>query len=208
MEEGPMKLYIDKAGAPNPRRVLMFLAEKNIDVPRVTLDLAANEHKDAEFTSINPMQRVPALILDDGTAISESVAICRYFEEIHPEPALFGRDPREKAIVEMWNRRMDLNLGNMFMAVFRHSHPAMAEFEVPQVPEWAEVNRPKLIALLHFLDSELAERPFFAGTEFSIADITAFCYISFLRVARVSVPEDCTNLLRWRDSVASRPSAA
>ena len=203
-----MKLYVDKAGAPNPRRVRMFLKEKAIEVPTVAVDLAASEHKDAAFARLNPMQRVPVLVLDDGTPIAESVAICRYFEEVQPEPNLFGRDAREKAVIEMWNRRMDFNLGGALAAVFRHSHPAMAPFEVPQVPEWADANRPRLLDILRFLNDELAGRPFIAGDRFTIADISCFCQVTFLRPARVNIPDDHVNLLNWRDRVAERPSAA
>ncbi|PLX39158.1 MAG: glutathione S-transferase [Hyphomicrobiales bacterium] len=200
-----MKLYVDNNRAPNPRRVRIFIAEKGIDVPTEIVDLGKLEHKTDTFTALNPMQRLPVLVLDDGTVISESVAISRYFEELYPEPPLFGVDARDRAIVEMWNRRMDLNLGMMFAAVFRHSHPAMAAMEVPQVPEWAEANRPKLLDYLAFMDKELAGRPFIAGERFTIADITAVCIIDFLRPARVKVPEELTNLHRWHAEVSARP---
>lgn len=203
-----MQLYVDTVGVPNPRRVLIFLKEKGIDVPLVKVDLAKKEHKSSGFSAMNPMQRVPVLILDDDTPISESVAICRYFEEIQPEPPLFGRDAKEKAVVEMWNRRMDHNLGAAVMAVFRHTHPAMAELEVPQIAEWADVNRPRLLDVLALLNDELAGRAFVAGDRFSIADITAYCYIDFLRPTRVAIPEDHRHLLRWKADMAHRPSVA
>jgi glutathione S-transferase len=137
--KGRMKLY-DSVRAPNPRRVRIFLAEKGIDVPRMMVDLAAFEHRSEDFTKLNPLRRTPTLELDDGTIITESVAICRYFEEIHPEPPLFGRTPIEKAMVEMWNRRVELGFMTEVQMVFRHGHPGMATHEIPHVTEWAEAN--------------------------------------------------------------------
>ena len=202
-----MKL-IDGGRAPNPRRVRIFLAEKNIEVPLEPFDISAlDQHKD-EFRAINPMQRVPVLILDDGTALSESVAICRYFEELHPEPALMGTGALGKALVEMWNRRMELNLMAPVAAAFRHLHPAMREMEVPQVPEWGEANKPKVMKMLRWLDDELAGRRFIAGDAYTIADITALVAVDFLKPAKLAVPEDHLNLLRWHKEVSSRPSAA
>ena len=116
-----MKLY-DGGKAPNPRRVRVFLKEKGIEVPLVPVDLGTMAHKSAEFTAINPLQRVPALVLDDGTIITESIAICRYFEALHPEPALFGKGAREAAVVEMWQRRMEFQLLTQVGHVFRNSH--------------------------------------------------------------------------------------
>ena len=200
-----MKLFIDSGTAPSPRRVRIFLAEKGIEVPTETVDIGRKEHLSDAFAGLNPSRRLPVLILDDGTAISESVAICRYFEEIRPEPPLFGTGAVERATIEMWNRRMDLELGAMFAAIFRHTHPAMAALEVPQVPEWAAANRPKMDDYLAFLDRELATRPFIAGDNFSIADISALCVIDFLRPARVVVPETLTHLHRWRAEVSARP---
>src|SRR5207302_1198162 len=128
-----MKLY-DGGRAPNPRRVRIFLAEKGITVPLEPIDLGRLAQKSEAFTATNPMQRVPALVLDDGTVIAESIAICRYFEELHPEPCLFGRGALEIARIEMWNRRMELHFLLPVSHVFRNSHPAMKEMEVPQVP--------------------------------------------------------------------------
>ena len=120
-----MKLY-DGGRAPNPRRVRIFLSEKGMSVPIERIDLAALEHKSEEFTALNPLQRVPVLVLDDGTVITESIAICRYFEGLRPEPPLFGRGPKEEALVDMWNRRMELSLLSAVSNVFRHTHPASA----------------------------------------------------------------------------------
>lgn len=202
-----MKLF-DGGRAPNPRRVRVFLAEKGLEVPLVPVDMGALEHRKQPVSSRNPLQRLPVLELDDGTVITESVAICRYFEELHPEPALFGRGALGKTLVEMWQRRMELNLLSCVAAAFRHIHPAMREWEVPQIPEWGEANKPKAVEFLRLLDGELAQREFVAGDAYSIADITGLIAIDFMKPARIKVPEDCGNVLRWYQAVSSRPSAA
>jgi glutathione S-transferase len=201
-----MKLF-DGGKAPNPRRVRVFLAEKGIEVPLVPVDMGALEHKKEAVTARNPLQRLPILELDDGTILAESVAICRYFEELQPEPALFGRGALGKALVEMWQRRMELNLMATVAQAFRHIHPAMKEWEVPQIPEWGEANKPKAVEFLRILDRELAGREFIAGDEYSIADITGMIAVDFMKPARIAVPEDLANVIRWYRSVSARPSA-
>jgi len=201
-----MKLY-DGGRAPNPRRVTVFLAEKGIEVEKVPVDMGKLGHKSEEVTRLNPLQRLPVLELDDGTAISETVAICRYFEELHPEPPLMGTDARDKAIVEMWNRRVELIFLGAVANAFRHPHPAMKEWEVPQLAEWGEINRPKALAFLELLDKELAEREFIAGDRYTIADITGMIGVDFMKPARIERPEHLTNVMRWYKAVSSRPSA-
>lgn len=198
---------IESPRAPNPRRVRIFLAEKGIEVPFEELDLMAGDLKSPEFTALNPYQRVPVLVLDDGTVIAESVAICRYFEEIQPEPALFGRGAVGKALVEMWQRRAELGLMQSVAHVLRHLNPKMAHLEVPQVPAWGEANKPKVLENLAILDNRLAESRFLAGEEFSIADITAFVAASFLRAAKLELPAGLGNLERWLAELNGRPSA-
>ncbi len=201
-----MKLY-DTNRAPNPRRVRIFLAEKGISVPLEPIDLGKGEHKSPEFTGLNPRQRVPLLVLDDGTAIAETIAICRYFEALQPEPNLFGRTPEEQGLVEMWQRRVELDLFYPIMMVLRHLNPAMAQMEVPQVPEWGEANKPKVLAALGFFNDQLADRAFIAGPRFTAADITMLVAVDFLRVIRTEVSEHQTHLKRWYDVVSQRPSA-
>lgn len=201
-----MKL-IDQPQAPNPRRVNIFLAEKGIELPREVLNLPGKEHLTPEIKALNPVQTVPILVLDDGTAISESMAICRYFEELHLDPPLMGTTALEKATIEMWQRRMELNLMNHVAAVFRHTHPAMAELESPQIAAWAEANRPRVMAGLEVLDAQLANHAFVAGDRYSVADTTALVGVDFTKVGRIEVPETLTNLARWRAEVSSRPSA-
>ena len=202
-----MKLF-DGGRAPNPRRVRVFLAEKGITVPLVPIDMAALEHKSEAVSSRNPLRRLPVLELDDGTVLTESVAICRYFEELHPEPALFGRGALGKALVEMWQRRMEFNLLACVAAAFRHIHPAMKEWEVPQVPEWGEANKPKALDFLGLLDHQLANREFAAGDRYSIADITGMIAIDFMKPARIAVPEELAHVRRWHKALTERPSAA
>jgi glutathione S-transferase len=201
-----MKLY-DSKMAPNPRRARIFLAEKGIELPTEQVDIMAKQHLTPEYAGINPLQRMPALVLDDGTVISESIAICRYFEALQPEPPLFGVGANDIAIVEMWNRRCELNLFFTVAHVFRHTHPAMKELEVPQVPAWAEANRPRVVDFLRLLDAELRHRPFVAGERYTVADITALCAVDFMKPARIALPEELTHLKRWHADVSARPSA-
>jgi glutathione S-transferase len=201
-----MKLY-DSKMAPNPRRVRVFLAEKGIEVATEQVDMMTKQHLSPEYTAINPLQRMPALVLDDGAVISESIAICRYFEALRPQPPMFGTGATEIATVEMWNRRCELNLLSSVAHVFRHTHPAMKELEVPQVAAWAEANRPRVIDFLRILDAELASHSFIAGEHFTVADITALCAVDFMKPARIAVPDELTNVKRWHAEVAARPSA-
>jgi glutathione S-transferase len=202
-----MKLY-DGGRAPNPRRVRIFLAEKAIKIPVEQVDLNSLQQRSDAYTAINPMQRVPALVLDDGTVIAESIAICRYFEVLNPDPPLFGRGALETALVEMWNRRAELHLFLPVAMVFQHLHPAMAPMVSPQVPAWGEANKPRVMAFLQFLDGELKTRPYVAGDNFTVADITAMVAVDFMRVSKLAVPDSLVSLKRWHEAVAARPSAA
>jgi glutathione S-transferase len=202
-----MKLY-DGGRAPNPRRVRIFLAEKGIKIPTEQVDLGALQQRSPAYTAINPMQRVPALVLDDGTVIAESIAICRYFDALNPEPPLFGRGALDCALVEMWNRRAELHLLFPVAAVFQHQHPAMKQMVQPQVPDWGEANKPRVTAFVQFLDGELKDRPFVAGANYTVADITAQVAVDFMRVSRLAVPDEFANVRRWHQAVSARPSAA
>ena len=201
-----MKLYTSTR-APNPRRVDIFLAEKGISVPKVEIEIMKKEHKLPEFVARNPMMRVPVLELDDGTCIAESIAICRYFEEVQPDPPLFGIDPVDRALVEMWQRRIELNLMLPVAMAFRHLHPAMAELETPQIAVWGEANKPKVVEMLEWLDGDLGDRPFIAGDRYTVADISALVGIDFMKPARLALPDTCINLKRWYAEVSARPSA-
>ena len=200
-----VKLY-DMKMAPNRRRARMFLAEKGIEIEKVDVNIMTQEAQTPEFTAKNPMQRIPMLELDDGTCISETMAISRYFEEVQPEPPLMGIDAKDKAIVEMWNRRVELGLLQAVTMAFRHTNSAMAHLEVPQMPEWGELNRPKIENALKMLDTRLGTSRFIAGERFSVADITAVCTIDFAKVIGRRLGEDTPNLQRWHAEVAARAS--
>ena len=202
-----MKLFNSKY-APNPRRVRIFLAEKGISLPTEDVDLATLEQKGGAFTQVNPFQTVPALELDDGSILCETVAICRYFEEIQPEPPLFGVGARERAEVEMWQRRAELNLFYPIAQAYRHSHPGAKNLEEPQVPDWAASCRAKALTAMARFDARLADRPFLAGEHFTIADITGLVALDFTRPARITIPEELVHLRRWREALAARPSAS
>jgi glutathione S-transferase len=201
-----MKLY-DGGRAPNPRRVRVFLAEKGITLPTEQVDLGQMQQRSDAYTAVNPMQRVPALVLDDGTVIAESIAICRYFEGLQPDPPLFGRGALEQALVEMWNRRAEFHLFLPVASIFQHLHPAMKQMVSPQVPEWGEANKPRVFEFLRLLDSELKDRPYLAGPNYSVADITALVAVDFMRVSRLSMPEELANVRRWHQALSARPSA-
>jgi len=202
-----MKLYDSKV-APNPRRARIFLAEKGITVPTEQVDIMLMQHKTPEYTAINPLQRMPALVLDDGTVITESIAICRYFEMLQPDPPLFGVGAKDIAIVEMWNRRAEINFFSNVAAVFRHTHPAMKELEIPQIAAWAEANRPRVTSFLELLDRELSNREYVAGDRFTIADITMQVAVDFMKPGRLAMPEGAKNVKRWHAAVSARPSAS
>jgi glutathione S-transferase len=157
---------------------------------------------------VNPFQLVPALELDDGSVIAESIAICRYLEELHPDPPLFGTTARERAEVEMWQRLAEFQLFYAIAQTFRHTHPAMREMENPQIPQWAEVNRGRALTAMARFDAALASRRYLAGETFSVADITGLIALDFAKPARIAIPEDLVNLRRWRAEVSARPSAA
>jgi glutathione S-transferase len=194
--------------APNPRRVRVFLAEKGIDnVELVPVDISKREHKsDGYMAGVNRMGQVPTLELDDGSHISESMAICRYFEEIQPDPPLFGRDAKEKAEVEMWSRRAELNIMTCVAAGFRHTSDFFKGLE-DQVPAWGELNKGKAPERFTWLDGVLAGREFVAGANYSVADITALIAVDFARVVGLKVTDEWPNLARWHGAMSARPSA-
>jgi glutathione S-transferase len=197
---------LEFSAAPNPRRVRIFLAEKGLDVPLEPVDIARGENRQPEFLARNPLGTVPVLELDDGTCLAESVAICRYFEELHPEPPLFGRGPLERARVEMWNRRMELELFAPIAQVFRNTH-AFFKGRIEQVPEYGELCRRSVAKRLAWLDGELAARPFVAGDRYTIADITALVGIDFGRPSGIRIAPEQKSLARWHEAVSARPSA-
>lgn len=201
-----MKLY-DGGRAPNPRRVQIFIKEKGIEIESQQLDLNALEHRSPEIAAKNPMMTVPFLELDDGTIISETIAICRYLESLYPEPSLFGKDALEQAIVEMWNRRVELGFFMRVAQSFRHLHPGGAVLEGEQVPDWGRKNQKLAMESLAVLDAHLSNSRFIAGETFTVADITAIVGAQFFKPARLEVPEEgCDHFKRWYAEVSARPS--
>jgi glutathione S-transferase len=198
---------IETRQAPNPRRVRIFLAEKGIEIEYEEISIMTGEQRSDAFTAINPMQRVPVLVLDDGTAIAETVAICRYFEEQQPKPALMGEGALGRATVEMWQRRMESDLLWTVGNKFRHTNPRALVLEDPQIAQWGEVNEGRVMDFLKILDAQLADRPFVAGDNYSIADITGLCAIDFMNPAQIELPPEHTNVARWYGELAARPSA-
>ena len=202
-----MKLY-DGGRAPNPRRVRIFLAEKGISVPTVQVDLGNLQQRTEAYAAINPLQRVPALVLDDGTVITELLAICRYFEALQPDPPLFGKGALQSALIEMWNCRVEFHLYMPVSTVFQHLHPAMKAMVDPQVSAWGEANKPRIFDFLRFLDGELKSRPYVAGETFTVSDILAMVAVDFMKVSKLTVPEELADLRRWYALVSARPSAS
>ncbi len=201
-----MKLY-DSKRAPNPRRVRWFLAEKQAEIEIVPVDVFAGEHKTPDYIARAGLPVVPSLELDDGTTITESVAICRYLESVFPEPNMFGRDPKEIAVIEMWTRRAELLLANPLMLSVRHTHPALAALDT-QVPAIAEANQSGALRALKILDRRLAESEFIAADRITIADILAFTAMDFARMIKFAPPAELTNVTHWADEMRARPAAS
>ena len=201
-----MKLYQSRR-APNPRRVRWFMAEKGIeDIEIVEVDLFKGEHRTPEYLARAGLPNVPALELDDGTAITESIAICRYLESLYPEPNLLGRDAKEVAIIEMWTRRAEMMLATPLMLSVRHQHPALAALE-RQVPELAAANRNSAERAIKLFDRRLSESDFIAGDGLTMADIVAFTGIDFARLVQFRPGDEHVHLARWADAMRERPAA-
>ena len=204
-----MKLYVSPR-APNPRRVTMFMAEKGMTgIEQISVDLNASEHRSAAFLSRNPLAKVPALELDDGRVLCETRAICTYLEGLQPQPNLMGEGYEERAFIEMADRRVELHLFSAAANWVRHGHPALVALENPQFPDFATAQAGKLRETAQWLDQVLAHQPYIAGDRFTIADITAFCALEFVRGLMKYRPgaEGLANLQAYRDRIAERPSA-
>ena len=201
-----MKLY-DAPMAPNPRRVRWVMAEKGVEgLEVVAVDLMKGEHKTADYLGKAGLPNLPALEFDDGTVVTESVAICRYLESRWPEPNLFGRDPQETAVIEMWLRRAELQVAGPLMQWVRHTSPPLAALE-DQDPVVAEHHRKTGMKGLELLDARLAGRDWIAADRITIADIVAFVGLDFARLIRFRPPEALANLNRWAQAMRARPAA-
>lgn len=208
-----MKLH-DFAPATNAQRVRIFMAEKGLDVPIVEVALLEGAMFEEPYRSMNPFAVVPFLELDDGTCIGESVAICRYLEELNPEPSLIGRDPQERAVVEMWNRRVELDGYLPMIFALRNAEPGFQgrviqgtrNTDVKQSPDIVQRGKDLLALLLERLDAHLSSNPFIAGESFSIADITAHLTIRLGSRLESPIPDTCPNVARWFEEISARPS--
>jgi glutathione S-transferase len=208
-----MKLY-DMTQAPNPRRVRIFLAEKGIDVPKVEVDIPSGANRAPAYLAVNPRGTVPALELDDGSVIDESIAICRYFELLQPEPNLMGRDARDAATIESWQRRIEFDGMFAVASIFRNTAPHFATRaqpgsapDLPQIPALAERGQALLPGFFAMLDGRLANTEFIAGDRFTIADITALVTVDFARWVKARIPSEHAHTQRWYAAVSARPSA-
>jgi len=205
-----LKLY-DLKGGMNPRRVRIFLAEKGVEIPIQMVDMTKGENSTPEFLAMNPMGKLPVLELDDGTFITESVAICRYIESLHPEPNMFGSGALETAHVEMWTRRTELDVAIPILQVFEHLHPFW-EGRVKQIRACGELAREKVLDRYQWLDGELGkraagDRQFLAAGRYTVADITLQSALIVAKACDLRVPEQLTHLSQWFASVTARPSA-
>ena len=202
-----MLLYDVPKIAPNPRRVRIYLAEKGISVPTKPIDLMKREQKSAEYLALYPPGQVPSLVLDDGRVIGESIAICRYFEALNPEPPLFGNDAISIAETDMWLRRVELTLMGPVGQVWVNCHPLTAKIVPHQYTEFGEANRPRAIDAMARFDRTLADRAFLAGDAYSIADIVLLTTVDFAAFIGLAMPDTLSNLSDWHRRASARPSA-
>ena len=201
-----MKIY-NSSLAPNPRRLRIFVAEKGLKIPYEQVDIFSGKNRTPEMLAKNPAGGLPVMELDDGTHLAESVAICRYLEGLHPEPNLMGKDSREQAFIEMWNRRVELNLFSAAGRAFQHTNE-LFKARLKQFPEYGATQRETVAQQLQWLDAQIGNKPFIAGDRFTIADITAEVAVDFaVQMAGVNLDPALKNLSRWYKSVSSRPSA-
>ena len=203
-----MLLYDSANPAPNPRRVRIFLAEKGVTVPMRDVSIAKREQKADAYMALNPLGQTPSLELDNGTVLTESVAICRYFEALHPDPPLFGIGARNLAEVDMWTRRVELRLMTPLGMVWAHTHPFTARVVKPQYTEFGESQRPRVVAAMGEFDRALEGREWLDGERYTIADIALLTTIDFARFVGMDMPAELASLAAWHARASARPSAA
>ena len=201
-----MLFYDADNPAPNPRRVRIFMAEKGIEVPTKSVSIIEREQKAPDYVKKNSLGQIPILELDDGTILAESISICRYLEALNPEPALFGGTPLEMAQIDMWNRRIEMQVHAPIGLFWRHAHPFTAKI-IKQYTDFGQSNLENSHNAMRWLDKEIANRDFIAGDTYSIADISALCAIDFANFIGIDIPEDCKALHAWHKRVSERPSA-
>lgn len=196
----------DLSAGMHPRRVRIFMAEKGLSIERREVDAAGGANGMPDFLRLNPLGKLPVLELDDGSAIAESLAICRYLEALHPNPPLMGRTPQASAHTEMWTLRMDHELSQPIALAFVHSSD-FYRGRVQQVPEVASWARNRALQTMAWLDGELAERSHIAGDDYTLADIVAQCACVLGKAVGLRIPPDMTHLSRWFTQVSARPTA-
>lgn len=197
---------LDNQAGSNTKRVRMYLAEKGLEIRRENVEFVTLEHRTPEFRRINPMAALPVLKLEDGTYLSESYAICRYLEEFNPNPPLFGTTPKERAVIEMWNRRIELDVASYVTSFVKHQQPFFAEV-LTQVPAYVDACRKDALKKFDWLNADMAGRDYIAGDDFTVVDITAYARLSTGKHAGLFFTDDHPNLLRWWERIEKRPSA-
>ena len=202
-----MLFYDSATPAPNPRRVRIFLAEKGVRVPIAQVSIPAGEHKADAYLAVNPLGQTPALALDDQSVLTESVAICRYFEALHPDPPMFGVGAQNIAEVDMWTRRIELRLMTPLAMVWVHTHPYTARVVPHQYKDFGESQRPRVVAAMREFDAALNHRDWLDGERYTIADIVLLTTIDFAGFVGVPMPDEVPHLKAWHDRVTARPSA-
>ncbi|RDE06775.1 glutathione S-transferase family protein [Sphingomonas aracearum] len=193
--------------APNPRRVRIFLAEKGLEVPMTQHSIPRGEHRSEAFLQVNPLGQIPALELDDGTVLTESVAICRYFEALHPDPPLFGTGALGAARVDMWMRRVELRLMSPLSMVWVHTHPFTARVVKHQYTDFGESQRPRVVHAMREFDAALDGRAWLAAESYTMADILLLTTLDFAAFIGMPLPEDVPHLHNWHARASARPSA-
>ena len=207
-----MKFY-DCSTAPSPKRVRIFIAEKQIEIPTIEVDLRNNEHLTDEFRKLNPWCTVPVLVLDDGTAISEAVAVCQYLEDIYPDPPLMGVDARDRAVVAMWNHRLEIDGFLAAGEAFRNASRGLAgraltgPNNIDQIPALAARGRQRVLTFFASLDAQLSQQRFVTSDRYTIADITAQVTVDFASWIKLEIPREHHHATRWYEEVSARESA-
>jgi len=201
-----MKLYGAPNPAPNPRRVRIFLAEKGIDLPETPVNMMKGEHKSPDFKALNSLGQLPTLVLDDGAVIAETVSICRYLEELHPDPPLFGVTALDRAQIDMWIRRVEFQVQNPVRNFWLHAHPRTAAL-LTEYTDFGQSNVEAYGRALKWLDGELAGKTFIHGEAISMADICAETAIDFATWIGLERPPELANLAAWHERMAARPSS-
>ncbi|MBI6630171.1 glutathione S-transferase [Pontibaca sp. S1109L] len=207
-------LFFDCTTAPNPRRVRMIIAEKRLEIETRELSIANGEQLSPDFLAINPRGTLPVLVTEAGQALSETVAIASYLEDLHPEPSLMGQGAEEKAAVLNWNAVIEQQGGQAIFDAFRNSHPAMKGRAIPgpadyaQIPDLAERSRQRVNAFFELLEARLQQSPFIATNRFTLADISCFVMVEFARVIKMRIPQGNPATLAWYEHICERPSAS